>query len=271
MDGQSAWQQVGATAADIYERCLVPAMFAPWAPMLLEAAAVRLGQHVLDVACGTGVVARLAAAQVGATGRVVGLDINAAMLAVAQAEAEAAGATIEWSEANALQLPLPDAAFDTVLCQHGLQQFSDRPAALREMHRVLRPAGRLAACVWGTLEGSPGMAALVAGLEQHVGAAAANNRRAPFALGDADALCTLVAAAGFSDVSVQTRTSTAHFSSPAEFVASQLSATPLSTLGGMTDQVFAAVVSDVHIAVRAYLAGSKLAVPMTAHIVTADA
>lgn len=269
MAGQSAWQQVGGNAPDVYERHLVPAMFAPWAPLLLDAVQVRPGERVLDVACGTGVAARLAAARVGPAGHVVGLDINTAMLSVARSLPPVSGPVIEWCEGSALQMPLPDAAFDVVLCQQGLQQFSDRVAALGEMHRVLLLGGRLAACVWSKIEGSPGMAALVNALERHVGAAAANNRRAPFALGDADALLALVAAAEFSDASVRTVVRTARFPSAAHLVEYQLSATPLSTLGTMTDDALAAVVKDVDVALRPYVADDGLAVPMEAHIVSA--
>jgi ubiquinone/menaquinone biosynthesis C-methylase UbiE len=267
----SPWQQVGGSAAEVYERLLVPAMFAPWAPVLLDAAAVGSGDRVLDVACGTGVVARLAAERVGTAGRVVGLDVNAAMLTVARALPPPSGAVIEWCEASALQMLLPDAAFDVVLCQQGLQQFSDRPAALREMRRVLRPAGRLAACVWGKIEQNPGMAALVQALERHVGAAAANNRRAPFALDDADALRFLVEGAGFSAVTIRTMSLLARFPSAQTFVDAQLSATPLSTLGGVTAEAHAAVVNDVRAALRAFLTDDILTVPMEAHVVVAHA
>jgi SAM-dependent methyltransferase len=268
--GQPQWQQVGGNAAQVYELHLVPAMFASWAPLLVDAAGVQPGERVLDVACGTGVVTRLAAERVGDRGRVVGLDINAAMLAVARSLPAVSSAAIEWCEASALDMPLPSSTFDVVLCQQGLQQFPDRPAALAEMHRVLQAPGRLVACVWGALDRSPGMAALVAALERHVGVEAANNRRAPFALADAAELGSLVANAGFHEVSVQTLTGTARFPSPAKLVEYQLSATPLSTLGGMSDEAFAAVVSDVSAVLRAHSTDDgRLAFPMEARLVVA--
>lgn len=269
MAGQPQWQQVGREAADLYERRLVPAMFARWAPRLIEAADVRVGESVLDVACGTGVVARLAAERVGVAGRVVGLDLNAAMLAVARSLPPVAGAPIEWREASALAMPLPDGAFDVVLCQQGLQQFPDRPAALGEMRRLLRSPGRLAASVWGRIERSPGMAALVEALERHVGVAAASNRRAPFALGDADELGSLVHGAGFRDVTVHPLVDHARFPSPEQLVEYQLAATPLATLGGMTEQARAAVIREVSDALRAYVEDDGLAFPMEAHVVVA--
>jgi len=269
MAGQPQWQQVGGSAAEVYERHLVPAMFAPWAPRLIEAADLGPAERVLDVACGTGVVTRLAAERIGSDGWVVGLDLNAAMLAVARSLPPASGAPIEWCEASALAMPLPDGAFDVVLCQQGLQQFPDRPTALGEMHRVLRSPGRLAASVWGRIERSPGMAALVQALERHVSAAAADNRRAPFALGDADELGNLVRGAGFRDVTVRSLVNRARFPSPEKLVEYQLAATPLSTLGGMTDQARAAIIRDVSAALRAYVDDDGLTFPMEAHFVVA--
>src|SRR5215213_7276486 len=219
MEYHPPWQQVDVNAAEVYERQLVPVMLAPWAPKLIELAEVGPGQHVLDVACGTGVVTRIAAERVGSAGRVVGLDINADMLSVARRLAPVGGAAVEWLEASALEIPLPDATFDVVLCQHGLQQFPDRPTALREMRRVLVPGGRLGVCVWSRIEGSPGMAALAEALERHVGAEAAANRRAPFALGDAVQLRALVEEAGFHDIDVRTMVETAQFPSPEALVA----------------------------------------------------
>jgi SAM-dependent methyltransferase len=203
------------------------------------------------------------------SGRVVGLDINAAMLAVARELPPVDGVTVDWVEASALDIPLPDASFEVVLCQQGLQQFPDRPKALREIYQVLAVGGRLGASVWGRLEGSPGMAALVAALGRHVSPQAADNRRAPFALGDASQLRNLLVDAGFRDVRVRTLTKPMHFASPEEFVDAQLSATPMSTLGTLTEETRGAIARDVRAALHQYLQNDSLAVPMEAHIATA--
>jgi ubiquinone/menaquinone biosynthesis C-methylase UbiE len=164
-------------AAEIYERGLVPAIFAPWAPLLIEQAALQPGDRVLDVACGDGVVARLAARQVGPTGQIIGLDINAVMLAVGRSLPPIPGVSLEWQEGNAIALPFADASFDTLLCQQGLQFFTDRLAAIREIRRVLVPGGRLSLNVWRALERNLGQAALVEALEHHLGPAAASIMR----------------------------------------------------------------------------------------------
>lgn len=260
------WQQVGENAAATYERLLAPAMFAPWAPKLVELAGVQPGDRVLDIACGTGVATRVAAARAGTAGRVVGLDFSASMLAVARELPSATGAAIEWMEASALAMPLPDASFDVVLCQHGLQQMPDRLTALREMRRVLVPDGRFAACVWSRIEANPGMFALVEALQRHVGAAAADNRRAPFALNNADQLRSFLVEAGFRDVQVRTIAEVARFSSSEDLVDGQLSATPLSTVGTISDDVRDAIARDVRMALERYLDGGDLRLPMEAHV-----
>jgi ubiquinone/menaquinone biosynthesis C-methylase UbiE len=263
------WHQVSGNAAEIYDRQLVPGMFAPWAPVLIETAAVQPGERVIDIACGTGVVARLAAERTGASGKVVGLDINAAMLAVAASQS--GDTAIEWLEANAQAIPLPDASFDVALCQHGLQQFPEPLAALREMRRILGDGGRLALCVWSPLEASPGMAALVAALERRVGDAAANNRRAPFALSDADQVHDLIQQAGFSAIELRTIAQPTRFPTPEALVAAQLAATPLSTLGEISEATVRAIEADVRAALQPWLDDGRFTVPMEAHVAFARA
>jgi SAM-dependent methyltransferase len=146
MNQQSQWQVAGS-APEIYERELVPAVFGAWAPVLVDLAQPRSGHRVVDVACGTGIVARIAAMRVGPTGAVVGIDLNPGMLSVARSAASTeprSGGPLQWQEASADKLPLADGSFDIVYCQLGLQFFADRAAALREMRRVLDTEGRLA-------------------------------------------------------------------------------------------------------------------------------
>jgi SAM-dependent methyltransferase len=128
--------------AEVYEDFLVRWQFRPWTAVLLAEAGIQPGEHILDLATGTGIVAREAAPFVGELGRIVALDINPAMMAVGQSLPEPAGASIEWLEGDAAALPLPDATFDAVLCQQGLQYFADQPAAAAEVRRVLASGGR---------------------------------------------------------------------------------------------------------------------------------
>ena len=223
MTDEQRWHLAG-TAPEIYAEHLVPAVFAPWAPVLLDAAAVGIGHTVLDVACGTGVVAAAAAERVGPSGAVTGVDINPGMIAVA---ARTQG--VRWARADAARLPFPDGGFDRVLCQAGLQFVPDRVGALREMRRVLRPGGRVALLVWRALHHSPGFAALADALQAVVGPEAAAVMRAPFVFGDDPRpLVTLLDSAGFGDVDVQARAGTVRFASVEAFVRCQRAASPLA-------------------------------------------
>jgi SAM-dependent methyltransferase len=183
MSQQGQWQVAGS-APEVYERELVPAVFGPWAPIVVELAHPRPGERVVDIACGTGLVARIAAARVGPSGSVAGVDLNPGMLNVARSVATASepSAPIHWHEASADKLPFPDSSFDIAYCQLGLQFFADRPAALREMHRVLVTEGRLALMVWRGIAESLGFQALAELLEKNIGPAAATIMRAPFGL-----------------------------------------------------------------------------------------
>ena len=208
-----------------YERFFVPAIGAPLAADLVRLAALGPGERVLDVACGTGVVARLASQQVGATGTVVGLDVNAGMLAVART-ATPPDLRVEWHEASAEAMPFPDASFDVVLCQMGLQFMPDKPAALREMWRVLGRGGRLLLNVPGP---TPRLFAIMGeALARHVGAEAAGFVNHVFSLHDTAEIQDLVTGAGFHDVSVESDTVSLRLPAPAEFLWQYVESTPLA-------------------------------------------
>ncbi|WP_372617246.1 methyltransferase domain-containing protein [Falsiroseomonas sp.] len=201
--------QVTRSAAEIYDGFFVPALFRQWAPRMAEAARLAPGERVLDIACGTGVLAREAALRVAPGGAVVGLDRNVDMLAVAERRAP----ELEWRLGRAEALPFADASFDAAVGQFGLMFFEDRIAALREQWRVLKPGGRLAVAVWGALEQSPGYAAMAALLRDLFGPRIANELRAPFALGDAAALRALFDQAGIPGVEIESVAGEARFPS----------------------------------------------------------
>lgn len=268
--GQEEQRQLRGTGAEMYERGLVPAIFAPWAAVLIKQAALQRGERVLDVACGTGVVARLAAKPVGSTGRIIGLDKDAERLAVACSLPPVPGVSLEWQESNALAMPFADASFDALLCQQGLQFFPDRPAALREMHRALVPGGRLILSVWGSLEQCPGYAALVGALERHLSTAAASEMRSFFALGEASEVQSLFAGGPFNEVQLHTATRTARFASPEQFVRIEMILTHHeSPDAGMDEHALAELIGEVNTALQPYVSSDGLAFPMQAHIVTA--
>lgn len=271
MSQQERWQLAG-NAPEIYEQHLVPAIFGPWAPIIVELGRLQPGERVLDVACGTGVVARVAAKHVGSRGKVVGLDINPAMLAVARSLPPAPGAVVEWREASADAMPFQDAAFDAVFCQLGLQYFPDRPATLREMRRVLVGRGRLALMVWRPIQFSPGFAILADALEHHVSTEAAGVMRAPFSLGDAGSLRVLIEGGDFHNVSIRPATGTVQFPSPEDFVRQQVAGSPLAGhMAKVDEKARTALLNDVKKALQPYTTAGGLKFPIEAHLAVAQA
>lgn len=233
MTEQPFGRAYGGSLPENYERFFVPAIGAPLAADLVRLAALRPGERVLDVACGTGVVARLAARQVGDAGSVAGLDVNPGMLAVARATAPP-DSSITWHEASAEAMPLPDASFDVVLCQMGLQFMPDKPAALREMRRVLAPSGHLILSVPGP---TPRLFALMGeALARHVGAEAAGFVDHVFSLHDTAEIQDLVSAAGFRDVSVQSDVKSLRLPAPEEFLWQYVHSTPLAGVVAQADE-----------------------------------
>jgi ubiquinone/menaquinone biosynthesis C-methylase UbiE len=272
MSQQGQWQVAGS-APEVYERELVPAVFGPWAPIVVELAHPTPGERVVDVACGTGIVARIAAARVGPSGSVAAVDLNPGMLNVARSVTTTGdSASIQWHEASADKLPFPNSSFDIAYCQLGLQFFADRPAALREMHRVLVPEGRLALMVWRGIGESPGFQALAEILEKNIGPAAATIMRAPFGLSDASELNQLVEAAGFRDVKIYQRVGTIQFPSIERFVSSYIAGSPLAGhVSQVNDAAREKLRADSAQALGKYINNHGLSFPIAAHLIAAKA
>jgi ubiquinone/menaquinone biosynthesis C-methylase UbiE len=254
-------------ASAAYERVMVPAVFGPWAKYLLDVVALAPDMRVLDVACGTGIVARLAAPQVGPTGRVVGVDTNEAMLAVARAQPQPTGAHVEWRQGDATKLPFPHAEFDTVLCQHGLQYVLDRPAALREMKRVLVSDGRLGLSVFSQ---SIGYQIFERTAAQFVGEKAAVIMREPFALADLDELSGLLRMVELSTVEMHTKILSARFASARDFIEYQVGGRLANAVSTLSDETRTALVAALSKGFEPYVGPDGLAFPMEAHVVVAQ-
>lgn len=259
-------RQTQIAAATAYEALHVPALFKQWAPPVLDAVGLAAGDRLLDVACGTGVLAREAAARLGTDGQVTGLDPDPGMLAVAQELAPG----VVWQDGSAESLPFGDHSFDAVVSQFGLMFFVDRPRALREMRRVLRPGGRLAIAVWDALANAEAYPIEVALLERIAGEPAANALRAPFVLGDKQVLASLVDEAGFASVAVDTLVGRARFPSLRHMVEADLRGW-LPVMGVTLDEaLIQQILEEAEHALQAYVTADGQAVfDAPAHIVTA--
>jgi ubiquinone/menaquinone biosynthesis C-methylase UbiE len=268
MAQQSGWQLSGS-GPESYERHNVIA-FMETSRDLVALAALRSGERVLDVACGTGVLARLAAKAVGPTRKVAGADLNEGMLTVARAKAEREELSIEWHACDAAALSIPDGSFDVALCQWGLEFFSDRPRGLREIARVLVPGGRLVLRVWRALDRQPFYVALLDALERHLGPGAGAPIRAAFVLSGRRELRALVTEAGFTRVHLRITTNLLRFPSLDQYVLGYLAATPIAPrVASMGDQGRSALVSDVSKALQTYLDDDGPAAPVENHVVVA--
>ena len=233
MSHPTFFEAYGGSAPENYERYFVPAIGGPLAADLVEAAALQPGERVLDVACGTGVVARLAAERVGDDGAVAGLDINPGMLEVASSVAPP-NVAIDWRQGSAEAMPLPDGAFDVVLCQLGLQFMTDKLSALREMRRVLVAEGRLVLSVTGPTP--PHFEIFHKALSQHISPDVGPFVEVVFSLHDPDELRDLVGAAGFGDITTQTYARKLHLPEPKEFLWQYVASTPLADAAAQADE-----------------------------------
>ncbi|CAN5800014.1 methyltransferase domain-containing protein [soil metagenome] len=205
--------------AETYESYMVPGLFAPCAARLIEAVAPPSWDRVLDVACGTGIVARHAASHTDSGGTVTGLDISPDMLEVARSRAAEQRLTIAWHEGRAEALPFPDGAFDLVTCQFGLMFFTDRQAALAEMHRILTPDGWLVLNVFQGIDRHPFYGRLDKVIRDRFGISGVGDI---FALGDIGQLQALVMDAGFGKVDIQPFDIDARFPAPGAFLAGEI-------------------------------------------------
>ncbi|MFN8637334.1 MAG: class I SAM-dependent methyltransferase [Chloroflexota bacterium] len=269
---QSGWQVGSLSVAEACDRYMMSTFGNAFGRALVEDAAPAVGERVLDLACGTAEVARAAARRVGPSGRVAALDLNAAMLAMAQAIPQTDGPPIEWHEASAMELPFEDGSFDLVCCHQGLQFFPDQPAALREVWRVLVPGGRIAFGLWRRLEHQPFYAALAQALDQYLGPQTSAGLRTAFVLGGAADLRALVSGADFQDVHVRLHSQLIRYPSLDEYVLGYLSGSPMApAVAALDEATRQAMLGSIRASMAEYVDDDGMASPWESHVVTARA
>lgn len=266
---QGGWQLAGSSA-DAYERYLVPVIFAPMAERVLDLAGVQPADRVLDVGCGTGIVARRAAARVGPRGSVAGLDLNADMLKVASAVSEGSIPPIAWHPGDAARLPFEDRSFDAVTCQQALQFFPEPSAALREVRRVLSDRGRTAIAVLRAIHHTPVYGPVADALERHAGREAGAMMRSPFPSWDRERLRALVSTGGFRDVQIRTEISHVRFPSVEALLQREAASSPLAAaLSSLEPRAWAALIRDVESSLSEFLDDDGIAFPMQTFVALA--
>jgi SAM-dependent methyltransferase len=269
-DEDAGGWQLAEDSAEAYERCLVPALFTAMAERLLDVARVRPGERVLDVGCGTGIVARRAAPRVGAGGRVVGLDLNEGMLRVGRRVG--AGSAVEWRQGDAAALPFDDGAFDLVTCQQVLQFVPARDAALRDVRRVLAPGGRAAVAILREIRHAPAYVAVADALARHVGAEAGAMMRSPFPSWGREEVRALVARGGFREVRVRIEVGSGRYPSAAALVEQEAASSPLAgRLRGLPSAVREAMVRELTASLADFTDDDGVTFPIETFVVLASA
>lgn len=258
-----------ASFPEMYERWLAGPLFQPWAEMILDEVKISPGDRVLDIACGTGIVARVARERLGDAGYIVGIDVSSDMLAVARAVAPG----IDWRQGNANALPLHDREqFDIVVCQQGLQFFPDKPAAVAQMRRALAKGGRLAVATWRSDDEIPFFRELRRVAERRLGAIADQR----YSFGDAAALEALLRDAGLHEVRSKTLSRTIRFQDGEPLLRlNTMALVGMSAVGReMGDQernsVVEAIVSESAPVLHPYADGSGLAFEVSTNLATAE-
>lgn len=254
--------QITREQAEAYEKLFVPALFAQWAPLMVDIARIADGQRVLDVACGTGVAARTAADRVGATGSVVGLDLNPAMLEVAAATRS----DIEWRQGDAAHLPFGDGEFDAVLCQSALFFFPDVDAAVAEMARVARRGGAIAVQTYASLDEQPGFLELDRVVRRIAATDALQLLDAYWSQGDLSILCKRLSGAGLDIVETRTILGTAMYGSVENLIETEVKGTPLADRLS-DDQIGKILAESTGVFAKFLTPAGKLEMPIRAHLV----
>jgi ubiquinone/menaquinone biosynthesis C-methylase UbiE len=264
--------ELSSDPAWTYERVFVPTFFRSWAEVLIDRAQLKPGERVLDLACGTGIVSRVAWHRLHRNVHIAGVDLNSDMLAVAREMIAEDKARVDLREGSATDLPFSDGSFDVVFIQQGLQFFPDKPAALAEVRRVLDDNGRVAVLAWAELDHQEFSKVEAQAVQKYLGVPAIH---VPFCLGDPEVLRGLFVDAGYSDITVESHVHDARFPSAVTYfdtivVAAAAADPELRKLDeNQRSRLAEAVKSEMADTIEAHQDGEALVFPVEVNILTA--
>ena len=256
--------QLAGNAAEVYEEQKVPAMFGPLAEATLGRLPLTEHDSIVDVACGTGIVARTARARLGPRPRIAGVDLNEGMIGVARAAPEG-GSSCEWHVCDVGAMPFEDSVFSQVICQQGLQFFPDENAALMEMKRVLMPGGKIALTIWS----GPSVlfTALAEALARYVDNSVAARSLAPFNYGGRASLEERLLALGYSGLTKEEFAVDRTIKDPANSLVKEILGNPVGpAVSAKGEAIMQNIVDQVMGAVADYRKGADLIVPQHTHL-----
>ncbi|MDD1728921.1 MAG: class I SAM-dependent methyltransferase [Methanospirillum sp.] len=264
--------QMNYDNSETYERYIVPTWMTDLTSDLINAGGVCPKKRVLDVACGTGIVARKAAGIVGPYGRIAAVDLNEGMLRVAGKCAEHEGVNgIEWYHSDVTSMPFMAGEFDTVLCQQGLQFFPDKATALQEMKRVLTPQGTLALNVWGRPENSPHVGVICDVFTEYFGEDSTIIFRAACSLSNPRELRNLVEEAGFSNIQIRSGMKIARHPSLTEFLPAYFSIFPIAAqIAAMPEEERTRMFQSIETNLAGWRENDGFAIPTENYTLTAE-
>lgn len=247
-----------------HEQYLVPAIYAQWAVQVAEIAEIDRGHHVLDVATGTGTLARAAHMETGLTGRVVGLDSSEKMLESAHRQSR----SIEWKRGDATAMPFGKNEFDRVMCQFALMFIANRVAAIKEMLRVCKPDGLVVLATWGPLHHGGAYDTLIQLIRNHCGQHAASKLSIPWSLGKAGVMDALLLSSGVNEYECHERVGQARYPSIQSFVETHLQLA--GEFDSLDRQTFQEILDEAHMKLRPLLApGGQLVARLNVNIFSA--
>lgn len=269
MTTSTEWQ-LAREAAERYEKILVPTILGPAARALVDWSAIKDGETILDIGTGTGAAARFAAERVGATGRVIGIDINPGMIQVAKSLPPINGAVIEWHEKSAYELPFNDQTVDAILSAQTLQFLKERQTALSEKYRVLKPGGRVAISLWSEIEENPYFHVLIDAVSKHIGEETAAGLQSIFNLSNADEIRALLEEAKFTDIEMTVKQLELELPKLTDFIPLHISATPMAAgFHAAAPAAQQAVIQEVAEQLALFESDDKVMVPFGIHLATA--
>ena len=264
----NGWQLLG-NGPEAYERYIVPAFSGAWAQDMVKRAQLHKGDRILDLACGTGIVTRHALTLLDNSCHISGIDLNAAVLEKAREVCSPESEPVTWQQCDAMTLPFSDANFEVVMCQQGLQYFSDRPTTLRESVRVLSDGGRAIFSVWRPLEYFPFYTAVQAALDTYVSSNAADMLASAFTIGNPDELRTLLEKAGFKKIDIRLVIKQMHYDPVEDFLIGGFVASPFAPeILSLPEDKRKAMFQTILESISDYIDDHGLAAPMESYVVS---
>lgn len=262
MDNNKTYQ-LELEGAKFYEKNFVPVIFEKWAKIIIDKLDLMDHDNILDLACGTGIVARVAKKSKAGNLKIKGCDVNSGMLEVA-GEIEPA---INWVKAEAEDLPFESKSFDKIICQFGLMFFQDQAKALSEMNRVRKANGKIVISIWDKIESNEGYFDLLKIVENAGGSKLGDILRSPFNMGNKIDLKNLLDQNGLTNYKIETIKVQVEFPSIDHWIDCDVKASPIAKI--INDQEYSLLINECRIKLAKYSdAVGKIKFNMSAHIIT---